>query len=274
MADQKGNNASAIRAIARINPAAAPHLCEGIALLKEKRLKPAIRELEEAASGPRPEADRWMIQGFLVRALGQDGQIDRALALSNDTVAQGMKSKRRDATFLFQLDRGYLHATRHDWRKALVDFNAVYKGSSLDALRSPSAFQSLNVAVHMNDMELAAHWYPLVLGPAAKAKNGKILTDATVIYAQMLDERRLFDRSGEAYRRAVPLVQASGDSWALTDLLEYQGQSRFAAGDRSEGEPAYRRVIVAYRQAGREDYVRFLENNLKAMIGRLKYEES
>jgi len=246
-----------------------PQLCEGLALLTERKAQPAIAALE-AAAGRMAEADRWSAQGYLARALALDGQGERALQNWDEAIEGATRTGHVDRENIFRADRGVLFAQQKQYGPALADFEAVYRRAKQPKAKSEMAYMALKVSVSAGNLASVERWYPLAVRAAEAVGDATKIAYATQFYGQMLDERQDYDASAKLYQRGVDRIEATGSKYLHAEMLEFQGQSRFAAGDYRGGERAYAQAAEMFRQAGRADYAAFLEKNLKASTGRFE----
>ena len=253
---------SAPRAAAENDP-----LCEGLALLAEKKAPDAIAQLTTAADRMREE-DRWSAKGYLARAYALDGKAELALRNWDEAIEGATRAGHVDRQNLFRADRGILYAQLEQFGPALADFETVYRQADQPKAKSEMAYLALKVSVSAGNLGSVERWYPLAVRAAEAVGDTEKVAYAAQFYGQMLDERQDYDASAKVYQQGVERVERSGSKYLHAEMLEFQGQSRFAAGDYRGGERAYAQAAEMFRQAGRADYAAFLEKNLKAKSGR------
>ncbi len=261
--------AAMLRAATTADAGGGQELCEGLALLAEKKAGPARQKLAVAAKAANDQ-DRWSIQGYLARALAFGDQTDLALQNWDEAIEGAVRAKNIDRQNIFRTDRGVLLAMRKQFGPALADFETVYRQTSYDTVRSAVAHLALKVSVSGENLAAATRWYPLSMQAAQAIGDAETIAHGTEYFGQMLDDREQFDASAKVYQQGVDTIEGTGSKFLHGELLEFQAQSRFAAGDYRGGERAYGQAAELFRQAGRVEYAVYLENNLKAKQGRFE----
>ena len=131
-----------------------PELCEGLALLAEKKAGPARQKLAVAGKAASDQG-RWSTQGYLARAFALDNQSDLALQNWNEAIEGAVREKNIDRQNIFRSDLGVLLAMRKQYGPALTDFETV---------RSEVAYLALKVSVSGENLAAATRWYPSSIG--------------------------------------------------------------------------------------------------------------
>lgn len=246
-----------------------PELCEGLALLADRQTEPAIAALK-ASIERTGEDDRWSAQGYLARALALDGQAELALQNWDEAIEGAIRAGHVDRENIYRTDRGMLFAQQKQYGPALADFEAVYRQASQPKAKSEMAYMALKTSVSGENLASVERWYPLSVRAAEAVGDAEKIAYATQFYGQMLDKRQDYEASATVYQQGVDRIKGSGSKYLHAEMLEFQGQSRFAAGDYRGGERAYAQAAEIFRQAGRADYAAFLEKNLKSNLGRFE----
>jgi tetratricopeptide (TPR) repeat protein len=263
--------AGAIRGAAKSADKDDQDLCEGLALLAERKGAPASKKLATAMAGSAPE-DRWSVQGYYARALALAGRNDLALRNWNEAIAAGANTDNVDRANIFRGDRGVLFGMRKEYRAALADFETVYRTTSYKEVRGAVAYNAFKVVFLDEDRKAIEHWYPLAFDALAEVGDAEKLAYATEVYGQLLDEREEFDASAALYRKALAATDGWGNEYWHAELLEFAGQSRFAAGDFEGGERFYRDSAAMFRRAGEPEYAAQMDSNRKARVARRDFE--
>jgi len=247
-------------------------LCAGIGHLVNQNNQEA-RSAFETALEAAPIDQRSIVKGYLARTLAPtEGSTDLAFQYWNDAISGAAKDENLQRENIFRADRGSLHAERKNWDLALTDFRKVYSTSDIPVLKEQAAYYALGAVVGTRSVSGAADWYKKFIAEADKLSDSQKIAQATEIYGQLLDEESMFDHSNKLYNDAIIKVEGRADPFILGELLEFHGQSRFAAGDFSGGEKLYNRAIEAFNDAGRSDYAQHLDQNLQAVRARMNEE--
>jgi tetratricopeptide (TPR) repeat protein len=260
-----------IRAAARSAEKAGHDLCEGLALLAERKGTPASERLAKAMAGA-AQKDRWSIEGHYALALALSNRTEPALRYWQTAIAAGEKAGNFDRANLFRGARAVHFALREQYRDALNDFEAVYRQTSFDQVRGTAAYNAFKVVVLDKNEAEVERWFPLAFAALDKANDAEKLAYATEVYGQLLDERGDFEASAAVYQQGLAATDGWGDEYWHAELLEFAGQSRFAAGDFAGGEQFYRRAADMFRRAGEPEYAAQMDRNLRARRARRQFE--
>jgi tetratricopeptide (TPR) repeat protein len=258
--------AAMIRTAALIDPSD-PNLCEGLALLSERQIRPAIIALDAAAKAA-PETDRWSVQGHLAQALALDRQSEKAVENWDTAIVGAVRAGNIERESLFRGDRGLQLARDGRFTAARADFEFLYNHTGHNGVKAAAAYYAFTASISDESAEAAEKWFPLVLETAEAVGEYTKAAHSTEMYAQLLDKRKEYDASAQAYRAGLAIIEDSGDDFLHAELLEFMGQSRFQAGDYEGGKKYYSQAAQMFREAGRSDYADFLEKNMRATVGR------
>lgn len=264
LADQRASS-ERIR-LAALADSENPYLCEGLALLQERKTRAAVDQLE-AALRLTPEDERWSVEGYLALAYAAEARSEEAIVLWNRAITGAIKAGHQTRELVFRGSRGMQLARDKRFADARADFEIVFRQSDIDGLRASAAYYALAASVSQEDMAAAEHWFPLALEANANVGDYKNVAYSTEVYGQLLDKRMFYDDSAKAYKRGIAIVEKSGDTYLHAELLEMFGQSRFDAGDVEDGTQLYSEAAAMFRKAGRADYAEFLDRNLRAKVG-------
>lgn len=266
-------SANALREAAKSAKNGDKDLCEGLALLAEQQGTQANDRLARAMAIAAPE-DRWSIQGHYALALALSNQSDAALRNWEEAIAAGESHGNVDRVNLFRGARATHLAINRQYGAALKDFEAVYNQTSHDTVRGVAAYNAFKVAFLDGDEALVERWFPLAFDALDKAGDAEHLTYATEVYGQLLDDRGDFAESAALYQKGLAATTGWGEEYWHAELLEFAGQSRFAAGDFAKGEQFYSDSAAMYRRAGEPEYASRMDSNLKARKARHEFEAS
>lgn len=260
--------ASALRAAATDD---SRDLCEGLALLAERKGAPASKRLATAMAGTAPE-DRWSVQGHYALALALSHRSEAAFRNWREAIAAGEAAGNVDRANLFRGARAVYFALREQYGAALKDFAEIYRTTSFKEVRGTAAYNAFKVVVLDHEDTLVDRWYPVAFDALNAAGDAEKLAYATEVYGQLLDEREDFNASAEVYQKGIDATRGWGDEYWHAELLEFAGQSRFAAGDSAGGERFYGQAAKMFRQAGEPEYAAQVERNRRARIARREFD--
>lgn len=255
--------------IAALTDPSDPNLCEGLALLSERKIRPALRALDDAANAT-ASADRWSVQGYLAQALALDRQSEEALKNWEVAISGASRAGNVEREAVFRGDRGLQLARDKRFTAARADFEFLYAHSDHDGVKAAAAYYAFTASIMDENADAAEQWFPLVLETAEATGDYKKVAHSTEMYAQILDKEERYDASSKAYQQGLAIIENSGDEFLHAELLEFFGQSRFQAGDSVEGQHYYSEAAAKFREAGRANYSEFMEKNMRASVGRLE----
>lgn len=255
--------------IAALTDPSDPNLCEGLALLSERKIRPALNALDDAADAT-PSADRWSVQGYLAQALALDRQSEKALENWETAIAGAVRAGNVEREAVFRGDRGLQLARDKRFTAARADFEFLYTHSDHDGVKAAAAYYAFTASIMDENADAAEQWFPVVLEAAEATGDYNKVAHSTEMYAQILDKEKRYDASSKAYQQGLAIIENSGDKFLHAELLEFFGQSRFQAGDSVGGQRYYSQATEKFREAGRADYSKFMEKNMRASVGRLE----